>query len=292
MGIMVENLEPVKYGHTGQLGAYWSPSENCSIIEGDTPPTSFGHASLVMDGTEKPATFRLSTHKQAYANLNGIWKYRLWAKVKEGNPQIFIYSGKYGEVQEAKISNSAEISNGAEQDKNELFPEEGSPFKLIDETPFIEEIDGAPLELIGDEFNQSLEIMEDEWTKYELTFQIDDIAELDNNGRTSSLVFHLSVTGGILMVDDLEIEKEGEQNPTAFRDEIVAALKRYNPGVIRKLQVGGKTVKSTIMPRLKSHRGTNSFYSQVTTNVNRSLSPYGLHEFHELAEYIGSEAWF
>ncbi len=251
MGIMVENLEPVKHGHTGKLGAYWYPSKNCSLIEGDTPPTSFGYASLAMDGTEKPATFRLSTHKQVYANLNGIWKYRFWAKVKEGNPKVLISSGKYGEEQEVKISNSAEISHTA------------SP-------------------------NQT----EDEWKKYELTFQIDDVPELDNQGKTHYFSFLLTVTGGILMVDDLEIEREGDQNPTAFRDEIVAALKSYNPGVIRKLQVGGKTVKSTIMPRLKSHRGANSFYTQVTTNARRSLSPYGLHEFYELAEYIGSEPWF
>ncbi|HDN27020.1 MAG TPA: hypothetical protein ENG03_08000 [Thioploca sp.] len=302
MGLLVENLEPVKHGHTNKLGAYWAPSENCSLVEGDTPPKSYGYASLAMDGTEEKAIFRSSTHSQKYANLNGIWKYRFWAKVKAGNPQILVSAGKYGGVEQAEIDGGAgneqfigaskffmgvnDLSEEQSVDALELFGEQA-----MDVNYFVEEEFGDALELFGDEIVQPVELTEGEWKKYEVTFQIDDVPEL-RKGRSPSLVFVLSVTGGILLVDDLSVEMLGDENPTAFRDEIITALKSYNPGVIRKLQMGGQTVKSTIMPRLKSHRGTNNVYAQVSTNTNRSLSAYGLHEFYELAEYIRSEPWF
>jgi hypothetical protein len=293
MGLLVENLEPVKHGHTGELGTYWAPSKNCFLIEGDTPPNSYGYASLAMDGTEEPATFRLSTHKQQYANLNGLWKYRFWAKVKEGNPKVTISSGKYGEAQEvADLSESAGLNDNEFLGLSGLFGEEANEFVEISGLFAEELLLNQPLELLEEGTSQPVEITDRQWKEYELTFQIDDVPELDKNGRSPSLVFLITVTDGILLVDDLEVKKEGDKNPTPFRDEIVAALKSYKPGVIRKLQVGGNTVKSTIMPKLKSHRGTNSFYTQVSTDTNRSLSSYGLHEFYELAEHIRSEPWF
>ena len=293
MGLLVENLEPVKHGHTGELGTYWAPSKNCSLIEGDIPPNSYGYTSLAMDGTEEPATFRLSTHKQRYANLNGLWKYSFWAKVEDGNPKVIISSGTYGDAQEvADISESAGLNDNEFVGLSGLFGEGPNEFAGLSGLFEEELLLSQPLELIEEGISQPVEMTDRQWKKYEVTFQIDDVPELAQNGKSPSLVFLITVKNGIIRVDDLQVEMEGDNNPTPFRDEIVAALKSYNPGVIRKLQVGGNTVRSSILPKIKSHRGTNSFYTQVSANTNRSLSSYGLHEFYELAEYIRSEPWF
>lgn len=301
MGLLVENFDLVKHGHIGKQGSYWAPSENCSLLEGDTPSESFGYASLVMDGTSEPATVRLSAHKQKYANLNGPWKYSFWTKLKQGTPQVTLSFGKYVEKQEIGIlanAESTELTLASEWFTEELnsflFGEEPSGSLLLEEefTLVLEAEERPEFEFFEEKVIQTLEIQNSQWQKYELTFQIDDVPEFTSTGGSPSVFFLLTVQEGIIVVDDLEVKMEGDKNPTAFRDEIIAALKRYNPGVIRKLQVGGNTVRNTIMPRLKSHRGTNSFYQKVGINNSSSLKPYGLHDFYELSEYINAEPWF
>ena len=290
MGLLVENLEPVKQGHLGKPGSYWGPSRNCSI-ENDNPPESFGYTSLAMDGTETEATFRLSTHKQEYANLNGLWKYRFWAKVKEGKPQVVISSGKYGAVQGVDLSVS-EWSETQEIEFYSAFPEFLEFYENGQKETDIGEDFAKTFVMFGSEIKHPVEMTASDWKQYEVTLQIHDVPEQTPNGGSPFLDFRISVTDGILLVDDLEVKMVGDKNPTAFRDEIVTALKSYNPGVIRKLQMGGNTLESTIMPRLKSYRGTYNFYSKVGSEEIRSLQSYGLHEFYELAEYVGSEPWF
>ncbi len=288
MGILVENLEPVKQGHLGKPGTYWGPSRNCSV-ENDTPPESFGYTSLAMDGTEKEATFRISTHRQEYANLNGLWKYRFWAKVKEGKPQVVISSGKYGESQTVDLSGWSETQ---EMEFYSEFPEFLEFYENgVKETDIGEDF-GKTFVMFGTENNNPINITESDWKQYEVTFQINDVPEKTPYGAIPFIDFRIRVTNGILLVDDLAVKMVGDKNPTAFRDEIVKAFKSYNPGVIRNLQMGGTTVESTIRPQIESYRGSYNTYRKVGPEEIRSLPSYGLHEFYELAEYVGSEPWF
>jgi subtilisin family serine protease len=288
MGILVENLKPITEGHLGKPGSYWGPSTNCTL-ENDRPADAYGHTSLAMDGTESEASFRLSTHKQAYANLNGLWKYSFWAKVKAGEPEVVISSGKYGETQPVDLSG---LSDTQAFDFFENFPEFLEEYDNANKENGIGEEFGKSFEIFGNEINKTLNITENEWKKYEVIFQINDVPELTARGYTPFLDFRLRVTNGILLVDDLAIKMLGDKNPTAFRDELVKALKAYNPGMIRNLQMGGTTVESTIRPQLESYRGLYNAYAKVGPAELRSLYSYGLHEFYELAEYIDSEPWF
>ncbi|MBI5726012.1 MAG: sigma-70 family RNA polymerase sigma factor [Planctomycetes bacterium] len=121
-----------------------------------------------------------------------------------------------------------------------------------------------------------------EWKKHELTVIVDKIADRAEGGTTMNIVFN--VTGGDMLLDDVEIWMEGDKNPTAFRDDAVAALKKYNPGVIRSLQMGGNTVDNILAPKLRSYR-----YRSSNETISRG---FNLPELYELCEYLGAEPWY
>ena len=90
----------------------------------------------------------------------------------------------------------------------------------------------------------------------------------------------------------IEIGMAGDTNPTAFRDDCVAMLRRFRPGVLRKLQMGGSTIENTIAPPLESY----SFASQPSAKIgpyeSHSRDPYSLHEMYELCEHLGCDPWY
>jgi hypothetical protein len=131
------------------------------------------------------------------------------------------------------------------------------------------------------------------WKQYHLLLKADKVPEPKSPDDNPHLLFVFQVTGGELLLDDVELWKQGDTNPTAFRDDVIATLKRYGPGgPLRHLQMGGNTVKNTLMPPLKAH----SFSSEITTRLGpyatHSKMPYGLHQLYELCEYLGFEPWY
>ena len=94
------------------------------------------------------------------------------------------------------------------------------------------------------------------------------------------------------LIDDVEIWMEGDENPTAFRDDVVAMLKRYQPGVLRKLQMGGSTIENTIRPPLESFAYASQPGSRTGPYESHNTDPYGLHEMYVLCEYIGCDPWY
>ena len=104
--------------------------------------------------------------------------------------------------------------------------------------------------------------------------------------------FWIRVTGGAVLIDDVEVWMDGDTNPTAFRDQVVNVLSAYGPGVIRNLQMGGNTIEGTISPRLRAHRYENSLWSKVGPYESKTSSPFGAHQLYELCEYLDCEPWF
>ena len=83
---------------------------------------------------------------------------------------------------------------------------------------------------------------------------------------------------GRVLIDDIELVRTSDTNPTRFRDETIEAFRAANIGMIRALQGSHQTVSNTIRPRLQSVLGADSRFS--------------LHEFYEFAEAIGAIPWF
>ena len=131
-----------------------------------------------------------------------------------------------------------------------------------------------------------------EWQKHEVELIVDKVPEPSGPKDNPHLTFVISATDGQALIDDVEIWLEGDENPTAFRDDVVNMLKTYGPGCVRFLQMGGNTVRNTLMPRLKSHSYTSRKWSRPGPYERHRKTPYGLHEMYELCQYIGAEPWY
>ncbi len=136
----------------------------------------------------------------------------------------------------------------------------------------------------------------DEWQRF-------DGLEMTVEGFGSdSLNLHLSATGGTVLIDNVEAYKEGDDNPTAFRDEIVDLLNELRPGSLRHLVMGGSSVENLLRP--DSERMAVSFRREVPpdpaetwpphpqTNGGADLLDFSMHDFLTLSEAVGSEPWY
>lgn len=132
----------------------------------------------------------------------------------------------------------------------------------------------------------------DTWQTYEETVVVDGVPEPAGANDNPHLTFNFEAEGGDLLVDDVEIRLEGDENPTAFRDDVVAMLKRYQPGVLRKLQMGGSTVENAIRPPMQSYSYASQRTAKVGPYTSHSRDPYGLHDMYVLCEHIGCDPWF
>jgi len=131
-----------------------------------------------------------------------------------------------------------------------------------------------------------------EWKPFDLKILVDKVPEPKGPKDNPHLLFIIEARGGDVLIDDVEIWMEGDQNPTAFRDDVVAMLKRYRPGVVRCLQMGGSTLDNTLAPPLRRHSYTSRRNHRVGPYERHNRHPYSLHELYELCEYIGAEPWY
>ena len=144
-----------------------------------------------------------------------------------------------------------------------------------------------------DEWGESGQVTpEDKWQQHELTLRVDKVPEPDFSGSTQHLTFVLAADGGSVLIDDVEAWLEGDTNPTAFRDDCVNMLREFEPGVIRQLQMGGNTLRNSLMPPIKAH----AFASQKSTKPGPydggRHAAYGLHQLYELCEHLGCDPWY
>ncbi|MBI5723215.1 MAG: sigma-70 family RNA polymerase sigma factor [Planctomycetes bacterium] len=140
--------------------------------------------------------------------------------------------------------------------------------------------------------------LEKDWKKYDLTFDVAGIPEpadwkdpkKSSNGR---LYFLWEVGGGEALLDEVSAQMADEQNPTVFRDDLIATLKRLNVGSVRSNQQGGNTIDNIFTPGFLNHCGTSSRSAILLGpygNVKRL--PFSVSEMYTLCEQIGSDPWY
>jgi len=140
--------------------------------------------------------------------------------------------------------------------------------------------------------SKSVELASD-WRKYELRLLADKVPEpKDPKDNKPFLLFIFEVVGGEVLLDDVEIWMEGDENPTAFRDDLVRTLKKFNPGVLRSLQMGGNTLDNCLAPPIRAYSFTSNPWHKVSPYAKHNKKSYSLHQFYELCEYIGCEPWY
>ncbi len=130
------------------------------------------------------------------------------------------------------------------------------------------------------------------WVKYELKLDVDRVPEPEGPNDNPHLLFLFEATGGEVLLDDVEIWMDGDTNPTVFRDDCVAALKSFRPGVLRYLQMGGNTLDNSLRPPLRAHRFTSMRGHECDPYASHNQAPYSLHEMYELCEYLGCDPWY
>ncbi len=113
-----------------------------------------------------------------------------------------------------------------------------------------------------------------EWQRYERVVSLDDGDGL--------LTWGWRVTGGEVLVNDIEVWQEGDTNPTAFRDSLVETLRELNPGSIRYLRNTRDSLVNSLQPAIRA-------YSR--RGEARRRSAFGTHEFYELCAYLDCAAW-
>ncbi len=132
-----------------------------------------------------------------------------------------------------------------------------------------------------------------DWKKYELKIPVDKVPEPADAKENPHLTFLLVAKEAKVLVDDIEIWKDGDNNPTPFLDDYVNLLREMNPGIIRRLTMGGSTMENFLKPALRSFAFQNNIYADPGTYGNGPARPvFGLSEGLSLCEFVGSDAWF
>jgi len=134
-----------------------------------------------------------------------------------------------------------------------------------------------------------------EWKKYEYTFDV-------KNYPYPAICIHMIVTGGVVKLDDVSMQLTGDKNPTAFRDPLVNTLKKFQPGTLRLLQMGGSSLENFLRPAetRMTYTGQRN-ENPITSNIwpghpkqNEGAADsyqYGMHEFLELCKEVGCDPW-
>ena len=155
---------------------------------------------------------------------------------------------------------------------------------------------GSPTLRVGfvrPEWGESADIaLRPEWTRSELELNVASVPEPRSTEDNPHLLLDLRTEGGEVLIDDVEAWLVGDENPTVFRDDVIAMLEAYNPGCIRFLQMGGNTLRNTLMPPLRAHAFTSCRGDKVGPYQSRGRTPYSLHEMYELCEHLGAEPWY
>jgi Chitobiase/beta-hexosaminidase C-terminal domain len=124
------------------------------------------------------------------------------------------------------------------------------------------------------------------WQDYTLTFSV---AETGSAVGPMQLMF--TATGASVELDDVSLiqTNSSSSNPTAFRDDVVNALKDLNPGTIRMMAAGaalGSDLPNQLqVPFARYREGFNA-----DGNTYPDI-PYGIHEFLQLCQTVGADPW-
>ena len=221
VGLMIELSDPSRgfLDKRHRDGGHWNSEQN-GLVQGDTPPDSFGKSVLKMDGAQAESHFRIATISHKAVDPRGRWHLGFWAKAKLGNPKLVV-----------------ETTAG-----NQEIP------------------------------------LTTTWKQYH--------AQFDHKEDTSLDVL-LKLTGGLVLVDDIVLRGE-QDNPTVYYDDVVQGLKDLDVGLIRGMQLGGRSMDNALAPRLRDlGYGGSLLPLEQTQDVDNTI-----HETYTLCEHLGCEPWY
>jgi hypothetical protein len=122
-----------------------------------------------------------------------------------------------------------------------------------------------------------------QWQDYNLTF---NASETGKSLGTVQLSF--SIAGADIYIDDTTLtEAAAANNPTAYRNAVVATLRTLQPGVIRYMTGSdwGSSIDNVIAVPFARQRAAFS-------NPEQDDEPMGLEEFLVLCQTVGAEPWY
>jgi alpha-L-arabinofuranosidase len=124
------------------------------------------------------------------------------------------------------------------------------------------------------------------WADYHAEFAANEGA-----GPVGPVEAGFSVTGGSLLLDDVDLEQTGGDatNRTAFRDEVLQTLRELRPGVLRLMSSHaqlGSTVDNLLAAPMARQRPGFSTWQTTMEDI-----PIGIPEFLELCREVGAEPW-
>jgi hypothetical protein len=133
--------------------------------------------------------------------------------------------------------------------------------------------------------NQALTLT-NAWQDYTLTFTANE-----TGSAVGPVLLAFTASGGSAELDDVSFDQTNSSasNPTVFRDDVVNALKDLNPGVIRMMASGaalGSDIPNQLQVPFARYRGG---FNADGTSV--SIISYGIHEFLQLCQTVGSDPW-
>ena len=137
----------------------------------------------------------------------------------------------------------------------------------------------------------------DEWQRVSITFTLDQYPDY----LSGTLALSIHQTGGTAKIDELSFQQEGDTNPTPFRDDLIALLKRLNPGSIRHLQMGGSSIENDLRDSFTRLAYTKNRWDKPSdghwpghpnTNGHARIHHFSLHDFLELNKEVGSDPWY
>jgi Legume lectin domain/Bacterial Ig-like domain (group 3) len=132
--------------------------------------------------------------------------------------------------------------------------------------------------------NQSITLGSN-WQDYSFSFNASEDGTYIGNAQVAFVV-----AGSDIYIDDATLmSPAAPNNPTAFRNEVVDALRGLRPGVIRYMtgtDFGSSTANIVAPPFARQRAGINSQASEEDD------VPMGLEEFLVLCQTIGAEPWY
>ncbi|MFC6646327.1 hypothetical protein ACFQBQ_12175 [Granulicella cerasi] len=124
-----------------------------------------------------------------------------------------------------------------------------------------------------------------QWHEYSLS-----IAANDKPGAIGSVRLQFLLESASILMDDVSLTPaRSAGNTTAFRDEVVAALREYKPGILRFMDNGanfGASLDDLLAPQFARRRTGYSTQSQRSEDI-----ALGVPEVLELSAAVGAEPW-
>lgn len=126
-------------------------------------------------------------------------------------------------------------------------------------------------------------IVDPVWREYEFDF----VAGEDATEDPGMVQVSFRVEASRVLLDDVSLEPADNRNPTVFTDATVRALEALRPGILRYWEEHlGESLDNLLEPAMGRQRAAYSAWTGSQDAIH-----YGLHEFLELCELLGAEAW-